>query len=89
MRKSAGWMTIADERVLEYLDEHESGTPKQMADTDGFRFSRSYIHQRCRELERYGLIRHLGNGVHIITDEGRQYLEGDLNAGELEADESG
>lgn len=87
MRKSAGWMTIADERILEYLSEHESGTPKKIADTEYIRFSRSYIHQRCEVLREYGLIQHLGNGVHIITAEGEQYLAGELDAAELETGE--
>ena len=84
MRKSADWMTIADDRILEYLADHESGTPSEMADTDGMRFSRSYIHQRCDVLEEYGLVRHLGNGVHILITEGERYLDGDLDAGHLE-----
>jgi hypothetical protein len=77
-------MTIADDRILEYLAEHESGTPSEMADTDSLRFSRSYLHQRCDVLEGYGLVRHLGNGVHIITTEGEQYLNSELDAGTLE-----
>lgn len=80
-------MVAADDRILEYLSEHETGTPKQMADSGTVRFSRSYITQRCKRLLDYGLIRHLGNGVYIITDEGQQYLDGDLDAAELEPDE--
>lgn len=87
MRKSADWMTIADDRILEYLAEHESGTPSEMASTDGMRFSRSYLHQRCDVLEDYGLVRHLGNGVHIITTEGEQYLNSELDAGSLKPDD--
>jgi len=81
-------MVAADDRILEYLAENETGTPKQMADGGNVRFSRSYITQRCKKLLDYGLIRHLGNGVYIITDEGQQYLDGDLDAAELESDEN-
>lgn len=87
MRKSADWMTIADERILEFLSENESGTPKEITEVDTISFSRSYIHQRCDVLERFGLIRHLGNGVHIITTEGEQYLDGELDAAKLEDSE--
>jgi predicted transcriptional regulator len=80
-------MVAADDRILEYLSEHETGTPKKMADSGTVRFSRSYITQRCKRLLDYGLIRHLGNGVYIITDEGQQYLDGELDAAELEPDE--
>jgi len=86
MRKSADWMTIADDRILEYLSEHESGTPSEMAKVDTMRFSRSYLHQRCDVLEEYGLVRHLGNGVHILTTEGEQYLNGELDTGILEGE---
>ena len=86
MRKSADWMTIADDRILEYLSKHESGTPSEMAKVDTMRFSRSYLHQRCDVLEEYGLVRHLGNGVHILTTEGKQYLDGELDTGILEGE---
>lgn len=84
MRRSADWMVICDERILEYLSENETGTPKQMADSSLVRFSRSYITQRCRKLVDYGLLRLLGNGVYVITDTGEEYLEGELDAEELE-----
>jgi hypothetical protein len=84
MRKSADWMTIADDRILEYLSDHESGTPSEMAKIDTMRFSRSYLHQRCDVLEDYGLVRHLGNGVHIITEKGEQYHDAELDTGTLE-----
>lgn len=87
MRQSADWMTIADDRILEYLLEHESGTPSEMAKVDTMRFSRSYLHQRCDVLEEYGLVRHLGNGVHILTTEGEQYLNGELDTGILEGED--
>jgi len=87
MRKSADWMTIADDRILEYLSDHESGTPSEIAKVDTMRFSRSYLHQRCNVLEEYELIRHLGNGVHVLTDKGEQYLNGELDTGILEGED--
>ena len=87
MRKSADWMSIADERILEFLRENESGTPTTISRDKYVRFGRSHIHQRIKQLEAYGLVRFLGNGVYIITDEGQQYLDGELDAAELEQDE--
>jgi len=87
MRYSADWMVLADERILEYIREEGSGTPKQMKDSGYVRYSRQYISQRCKELVNHGLLQHLGNGVYIITDEGEQYLDGELDAADLEADE--
>lgn len=79
-------MTIADERILEYLSTTETSTPKRMADSGEVRFSRQYIGERCRKLADYGMVQHLGNGVYRITETGTQYLEGDLDAKDLVSD---
>jgi len=86
MRLSADWMVICDDRILEYLSENETGTPKQMADSGLVRFSRSYITQRCKQLVDHGLLRHLGNGVYVITDTGEEYLAGELDVADPEPD---
>jgi len=82
-------MSIADERILEYLKENESGTPTSMSNSKYVRFSRSHIHQRCQKLKRYGLITFLGNGVYVISDKGRQYLDEELDASDLQSDTNG
>ncbi|SEO63915.1 hypothetical protein SAMN05216388_101610 [Halorientalis persicus] len=87
MRKSADWMSIADERILEALRENESGTPTSLSENEYVRFSRPHLHQRMTKLERYGLIRFLGNGVYVLTEEGQQYLDGELDAATLEPDD--
>ena len=79
-------MTIADERILEYLSTTETSTPKRMADSGEVRFSRQYIGERCRKLADYGMVQHLGNGVYRITETGTQYLEGDIDAEDLMSD---
>lgn len=76
-------MTIADERILEYLSTTDTSTPKKMADSGDVRFSRQYIGERCRKLADYEMVQHLGNGVYRITDLGREYLSGELDAQEL------
>lgn len=85
MRYSGRWMTLADDRILEYIREHSSGTPSEMEDSGYVRFSHSYIGQRCRKLVDYGLLRHLGNGVYVITEAGEQYLVGELDTADLES----
>lgn len=80
-------MSIADERILEFLRENESGTPTTISRDKYVRFGRSHIHQRVKKLERHGLVRFLGNGVYILTDEGERYLESELDAAELVPDE--
>ncbi len=83
MRKSAGWMVLCDDRILEYIREKDSGSPKEMEDSDLVRFSSQYIGQRCKILEKHGLLKHLGNGVYVITDEAKRYLDGQLDTRDL------
>ncbi|SEN19010.1 hypothetical protein SAMN05216388_100216 [Halorientalis persicus] len=87
MRLPAEWFTQVDDRILEYLQEHKSGSPTQMAKHENIHFTRSYVHKRCKILADYGLIEDYGNGVYIITDEGEAYLAGELNLNELEPDD--
>jgi hypothetical protein len=75
-------MTIVDDRVLEYLSENEAGSPKKMKSRARIRYSRQHIGKRCRELAEHDLLRHLGNGVYVITEDGKAYLAGDLDTGE-------
>jgi hypothetical protein len=89
MRLSADWMTIADDRLLEYIAEHETATPTEMADSDLVRFQRVHLQRRCKKLEKYELVRQVGNGVYMLSEEGRQYLDGELDAAELDPDEDG
>jgi predicted transcriptional regulator len=76
-------MVLADERILEYLLDTETSTPKKMADSGDVRFSRQYIGDRCQKLADFGLVQHLGNGVYRITEDGQSYLEGNLDAERL------
>lgn len=85
MRYSARWMTLADERILEHLNQVETDTPKGMAKSGNVRFSRQYIGERCRKLSDYGMVQPLGNGVYRITEAGEQYLDGELDAKDLES----
>jgi predicted transcriptional regulator len=80
MRRSGEWMVLADERVLEFIREEESGAPKEMAESGYVRFSRQYISRRCKKLVDHTLLRHLGNGVYIITDAGEAYLDEEYDA---------
>ena len=82
-------MTIADERILEFLREEATRQPKQIAEglaEQGIDYNDKYIGRRCIELANFGLLRNLGNGIYALTDTGEAYLEGEINAGELDAD---
>ncbi|PSP78921.1 winged helix-turn-helix domain-containing protein [Halobacteriales archaeon QS_1_68_20] len=83
MRLSADWMTIADERILEFLSEEGPHSPSKIAEDERIRFSAEYVGRRCRKLADYGLTRNIGNGVYSITNEGEQYLIGELDTTDL------
>jgi predicted transcriptional regulator len=43
------------------------------------RYSRVQVHRRCKKLSEKGLVKDLGNGVYMITDDGEAYLDGRLD----------
>lgn len=79
MRYAGNWMTAVDDRILEYLSEHESGSPTKMKREGPIRYSRQQVHRRCKKLAENGLVNDLGNGVYVITEDGDAYLKGRLD----------
>lgn len=82
MRQSGTWMTLWDDRILEYLDESEHGSASvgEIAESEGIRVTSAHVSGRCKKLAEKGLLLALGNGVYSITDEGEAYLNGKYNA---------
>jgi len=76
-------MTIWDDRILEYIREHESGSPKKLAESGYVRVSPQHVSRRLKKLAEHDLLADLGNGVYVITDQGEQYLDGEIDASEL------
>ena len=79
-------MTIADERILEFLREEGSRQPKQIAQglqEYGIEFNDKYIGRRCRKLTDNGFLQNIGNGIYRITDQGEEYLDEEFDATEL------
>jgi Mn-dependent DtxR family transcriptional regulator len=72
-------MTIVDDRILEYIYEHEHGSPTEMKREGPIRYSRGYISERCQKLANHSLLKPVGNGVYTITERGERYLEGGLD----------
>lgn len=90
MRKPASWMNKAADPVLEFLDEHGLALPvgaivynlqRELNDPP----SESTIKRAVYELEDYGLVEKPANAntYYQITDLGRSYLAGNLDAGTL------
>jgi arginine repressor len=73
-------MTIWDDRILEIIREDESGTSTELAKRDEIHIAQSTVSRRLQKLSDYKLLRPLGNGVYILTDEGEAYLDGEYDA---------
>ncbi|WP_276256308.1 transcriptional regulator [Halomontanus rarus] len=87
MRKPGGWMQLpTDERILEIL--HTSGLVLSPAVIDkNLDKSREQINRRLSVLTAYGLVTRVERGYYEIAEDGIRYLEGELDASELEADD--
>ena len=81
-------MTRADDTILEFLlnegNRPLSATPAVVeANTD---YKISHIRNRMRKLHEAGLVEYYdeNSGIYRITDRGRAYLAGELDADDLE-----
>jgi len=84
-------MTAADDRILEFLRNEGN---KELIATAGMvelnvDYGRTHITNRLKKLREAGLVEYHdeSRGAHQITDLGRAYLAGDLDAEELEKDD--
>lgn len=44
------------------------------------RVSQTHIARRCKKLAENGLLKHVGHGTYVITDEGEAYLDEEYDA---------
>ena len=87
MRPRVDWMNQTDDRILELLDE--SGlelTPVVLA--QNLDYSRTWVSTRISKLVDAGLIENPEGSFYQITERGRSYLAGNLDADELEDPEN-
>lgn len=75
MRHSGTWMTIWDDRILEYLRNAGGASVGELEKSESIRVSNAHISRRCKKLAEHGLVSPLGNGVYVITEEGEAYLD--------------
>ncbi len=83
MRRSATWMTLWDDRLMEIIRKEGSGSPTELSESDYIRVSPQHVSRRLKKLAEHGLLNHLGNGVYVLTEEGEKYLDGELDAEEI------
>jgi hypothetical protein len=72
-------MTSLDDRILEFLHENDPTTPTNMTTEASLPYSRQHVDRRCKRLHEEGLLKNLGNGVYMITEDGEAYLKGHLD----------
>jgi DeoR/GlpR family transcriptional regulator of sugar metabolism len=90
-RKPADWMGPAHDRILEALREDGNLTPRALsreADINRVDIRRDYSGDCLRELAKAGLVDQIGRGLYSINEAGKQYLDGDLDASELDPTDS-
>lgn len=85
-RGRADWMKPIDDAILETLRDETNLTPQAFDDLDVT--AANYAGERCRELAKRGLVEKWSAGLYRITDKGRQYLDEQLDARELEPTDS-
>jgi Mn-dependent DtxR family transcriptional regulator len=77
-------MTIWDDRILELIRGEGSGSPTELSESDFIRVSPQHVSRRLKTLAEHGMLQHLGNGVYVLTEIGEDYLDGEVDANELE-----
>jgi predicted transcriptional regulator len=76
-------MILADERILEFLNEEGPRAPSKIAEDPRILYKAQHVGNRCRLLAKARLLRQVGNGVYNITERGKKYLNGELDLSEL------
>jgi len=86
VRKRADWMNPVDDQILELMRDEGNMTPGAV---EAFGVSVSdHAGDRLSVLARYGLVERLHRGLYRLTDEGRAYLDEELDAATLTADDA-
>jgi len=82
MRQPAEWMVPTDDRILELIREEGNLTPGAIEVLGGP--SSDHASRRAKKLSQHGLLEQIHRGLYRLTDEGRAYLDEELDAADLE-----
>lgn len=83
-RKPASWMQLPiDERILEVLDSGFLLSPTIIA--ENIDKTREEVNRRLTVLTDKGLVKRIRRGRYEIGSRGREYLDGELDEGELDS----
>lgn len=87
LRMPAEWISQADERILEYLDEETKASAEEIVKDDRVSLNQNYITQRMQVLLEGGLVERVGRGLYRITPKGRGFLAGQEDLRDVEKPE--
>ncbi|WP_254544133.1 winged helix-turn-helix domain-containing protein [Halomarina pelagica] len=94
MRPRTSWMTDSDDTILEFLQDCNLALPPRAIEYNlrsrhNVEISYSTVNRRLKPLFEVGLVQkeYPKGGFYSLTEKGRAYLAGDLEASELERDE--
>jgi len=77
------WMSPADYEILLFFEEHDiTVSPKVLGENIGY--DRQYVSKRCRELTESGVLEQRGTGLYGLSDVGKKFLAGEIDASDLE-----
>ncbi|GAA1837845.1 hypothetical protein GCM10009682_63260 [Luedemannella flava] len=86
MRPLVSWMTKSDPAILEFFEETGIAMPPAVVSYNIVGVSHPTVKRRLPNLVEHGLLEKVDDdrGYYQITDHGRAYLEGELDAKDLE-----
>ena len=82
MRKPADWMVPADDRILELIRDEGNLTPGAIEQLGGP--VADHASRRAKKLSSHGLLEQVHRGLYRLTDDGRAYLDEELDAATLD-----
>jgi hypothetical protein len=82
MSEQIDWMRPEDDHLLALLRTGRKDTFAAVAAQ--LPLAREEVAERCRTLATYGLVEHLGSDIYTISSLGEQYLDGEVEATELD-----
>jgi len=83
VRQRADWMRPIDERILETMRDEGNMTPRALDDFGVT--SQGHANDRLAALAEYGLVERISHGLYRLTDEGKAFLDEELDASSLES----
>nr|WP_167603407.1 helix-turn-helix domain-containing protein [Halorubrum sodomense] len=83
MVERVSWLSPVDYEVLEFFESHDIVTsPKVLA--ANIDYDRQYVSKRCQTLLSSGLLEQPEDGLYRLSDLGRDFLAGDVEAEVIE-----